>query len=312
MSAALALVARRWVSEFIYVGGTERTKEGVGVVVSGREQILNSPNPWNSFGYQVAEDAILFFDQGNYLAAISYLDGALPKIDDPLAKRELSALKQLAEAYEHWDCFEHAKTVAKLRDVQKNFNDLVHLIHRDKDRSLLEQTLSKHRHMVQLLAGSKLCTEMVLDLLANARRRARQGRYDDAVARLYRAIEAIAQLRLLEKYRIDSADVAVATLPENIRDKWGSRAAGAKLQLALQADYELLADLGDDLAKSFSALGFDAKQSPLGLRNTSILAHGFAPVGKNGFENLWEKTLTLCGVEEGQLPEFLRLAQGWP
>ena len=37
---------------------------------------------------------------------------------------------------------------------------------------------------------------MVEDLLLNAERRAIQGRYEDAIGRIYRAIELIAQIRL--------------------------------------------------------------------------------------------------------------------
>ena len=42
MSAALALQAHRWRCVFSYVGGSERSKDGVGVVVSGKEQVQPS------------------------------------------------------------------------------------------------------------------------------------------------------------------------------------------------------------------------------------------------------------------------------
>jgi hypothetical protein len=63
MSAALALVSRRWSCRFSYIGGTERTKSGAGVVVSGKEQARVTQNPWNALGYQAIEDACLLFDQ---------------------------------------------------------------------------------------------------------------------------------------------------------------------------------------------------------------------------------------------------------
>lgn len=312
MSAALALVAHEWVDEFVYVGGIERTKGGIGIVVSGKEQILHALNPWDSLGYQAAGEAILFFDQGNFPAAISSLDVTLRKIDNPSAKRELSALKLLAEAYERWDCFDHAKSVDKFTNVQKNFNDLVHLIL--KDRNSFEQILSEQLGIIQHLAKAKAepSMELIFDLFANASRRGQQGRFDDAVARLYRAIELMAQFRLLQTFKIDTTNVATEKLPENIRDKWVSRKTGDKLQLALQADYELLADLGDDLAKSFRELGLGAEKSPLSLRNSSILAHGFTSVGEQGFKTLWQKSKSLCGVEDHELTKFPRLGRQSP
>jgi hypothetical protein len=45
MSIAIGLVGRGWPVGFRYVGGTDRTKGGVGVVVSGRAQIVHSKNP---------------------------------------------------------------------------------------------------------------------------------------------------------------------------------------------------------------------------------------------------------------------------
>lgn len=42
-------------------------------------------------------------------------------------------------------------------------------------------------------------------------------------------------------------------------------------------------------------------------RNQSILAHGFAPVGKGVFTKLWDKILALAEIEEGELPSFPRL-----
>lgn len=42
--------------------------------------------------------------------------------------------------------------------------------------------------------------EQVQDLILNAERRAVQERYDDAVARLYRAVEMVAQVRLQSEW----------------------------------------------------------------------------------------------------------------
>ncbi|MGH7227535.1 MAG: hypothetical protein ACRELF_30350, partial [Gemmataceae bacterium] len=68
MSAALALQAHRWRCRFSYIGGQERTKDGVGVVVSGKEQVLHMHNPWDALGYQAVEEATTLFDQRAFAA----------------------------------------------------------------------------------------------------------------------------------------------------------------------------------------------------------------------------------------------------
>lgn len=184
MSAALALLAHPWGGRFAYVGGTERTKDSVGIVVSGKEQVLHAENPWASLGFRAAADAVTLFDQADYAAAARWLERALHDVQDPPRRRELGSFKSLAEAYDAWDRFEHRDAARLLADVGKNFNDLRALFgttRADELRSRSEQ----HRTMLADLAGLKAPTwPLVADLLANARRRGSQRRFDDAVARL--------------------------------------------------------------------------------------------------------------------------------
>jgi hypothetical protein len=51
-----------------------------------------------------------------------------------------------------------------------------------------------------------------LELLANARRRRRQARYDDAVARLCRAVELFAQNRLYAAFGAKSSRLSLDSL----------------------------------------------------------------------------------------------------
>ena len=50
MSAALALVMMEFRSRFSYVGGGARTKDGLGVVESGSESVVQDANPWDVLG----------------------------------------------------------------------------------------------------------------------------------------------------------------------------------------------------------------------------------------------------------------------
>lgn len=307
MSAALALQGRRWRCSFSYVGGTERTKENVGVVVSGKEQIVHAQNPWGALGFQAVEDAMLLFDQGVYDAAAALLQSALRSVGDAAKKREINALQAVAEAYDHWDRFKHKDAMNKLRDAEKGENDFTAMLGGQRAGRLLAD-VRRHRSLLEIMAEQPPgpTRERVADLIANARRCRRRGRYDDAVARLYRAIEAVAQCRLGGEHQIsDTGHVPLDRLPGELRQTWANRLNGGAIFLGLQDDYELLASLGNPLGALFRELDLhDRKKSPLTARNQSILAHGFDAVSPKVFDQLWEAALRLAGLEEGELVQF--------
>lgn len=309
MSAALALQGHRWRCQFSYVGGSERTKEGVGVVVSGNEQILHCHNPWDALGYQAIEEAMTLFDQGAFPAAGRLLERALRNVQNPARKRELQGLKTLAEAYEAWERFDHKAAAGRLADIQRYDNDLHALFGPEKLDRLRAQLRRHHQHLARLDASQGASSELVLDLLANAQRRAAEGRYDDAVARLYRAIEAVAQVQLRQQHGLpDTERVPLDRVPESLRGQWAARAEEGTLKLGLQDDYVLLREFSDPLGRRFLELGLhDRERSPLVSRNQSILAHGFQPVGKKVFDNLWRAGLQLAQIEDSRLPSFPRL-----
>lgn len=92
---------------------------------------------------------------------------------------------------------------------------------------------------------------LLADLLVNAERRATEGKYDDAVARLYRAVELIAQL-LLSKRGIDTSNVEVERLPQNLKERYESmRNPKGVIEIAQAKAYELLEDLGMDIGRKF-------------------------------------------------------------
>jgi len=310
MSAALSLVSRRWPCAFSYVGGTERTKGGIGIVVSDKEDIRVTQNPWNALGYQAIEDACLLFDQHAFMPAANLLAEARKAADDNAVRRSLSTFHQLCEGYGLWDRFQHKDAVQRIANVLKNVTDLQAVLGSNHSEAVV-RVVRQHQQALQQLLAQPRSRAMVADLLVNARRRQHEGRYDDSVARLYRAIESIAQLALAERHKIPSTDdVALERVPASLRARWAPRAENGKLLLGLQDAYVLLDELGDSLGKSFTDLGLnDPQRSPLTARNQSILAHGFQPVGRNVFDQLWSAAATLGGFTETELPTFPRLAE---
>jgi len=305
MSAALATVSRRWPCAFSYIGGSERTKGGKGIVVAGREQTLVTQNPWNALGYQAVEDACLMFDQQAFMSAASLLDQARKAADDESVRRTLSTFHRLCEGYGLWDRFQHTAALQRLDDVLKNANDLRAVLG-VAQFELVQRAVRDNKQTLERLAAEPHSRAMVADLVANAGRRRREARFDDGVARLYRAIESLAQLALAQRHGIAGTDaVPLERVPESLRETWRYRAERGTLRLGLQDAFELLDALGDDAGKTFKAMGLqDRKRSPLAARNQSILAHGFQPVGERVFQTLWDAAIRLGGFSEQELPLF--------
>ena len=248
MTAALALQARRWPCLFSYVGGGQRTKEGVGVVISGTERIVHQINPWDALGHQAVEEFIVLFDQRAFSAAANVAETAKTRVSDPARKRELAALEQLANAFDHWDRFDHEASLKKLAAVEKAANDLRVALGRDRADRLLHDLKRLASHLEALCGAPPPSRHHVLDLLANAKRRREEGRLDDVVARLYRAIEAIAQVTLRDRHEIESTErIPLECIPEPLRSEWEPRAEDGSVKVGLQDAYRLLLALGDGL-----------------------------------------------------------------
>lgn len=308
MTAALAVVAHRWKCDFRYVGGTERTKDGLGVVVSGREHILHAANVWDTLGYQAIEDALLF-NEGAYAAAAKRLTDTRDKAQRPDRKRELQALIALCKGYDAWDRFDHKAAANHLGSSQGYSNDLRSLLGM-KSVEELSSTITQHLDLLGVLQGPPSHAH-VLDLLGNAQRRLDQERFDDAVARCYRAVEAIAQLRLREAHEIaETKAVKAELLPATLRDEWGV-ATGGTINLELERSYRLLRELGDALGERYYQSRLpqrgetgEQRGSILSARNTSILAHGWSPIRQVTARQLLDEVIKLVDATPCDLPSF--------
>jgi CRISPR-associated protein (TIGR02710 family) len=308
MSAALAGAARRWDCEFSYVGGKERDKGGVGTVVDGAMQVIPTSNPWDALGFQPIEEAVTLFNARQFAAAARLLDRTLPRVKDPARKEVLQAFKHFACGYDAWDHFQHGTALnTHFRECERRVNNLKAVFFSEEARRRVEEALRRAREHLSRLCeeGSKPGPLLILDLAANAKRRAEEGRYDDAVARLYRAIEAIAQRRLLETYGLRTSKVPAAEVPEETRRRLNARPnEKGNYTLGLQDAYRLLEGKGDPLGSRFQALGLHEQESALTQRNNSIWAHGFDPVTSEVYEKLWEACLKLGEMREEELPQL--------
>jgi len=308
MTAGLVLFAARWSCRISYVGGKARDKNGVGKVLPGEEQVVYCENPWDALGYLAVEQAIVLFDKGDYSAAAQLVENTRNRIADESRKREFEAFTLLCQAFECWERFQHGEALVKVRLLRKGTNDLSALLGSRRAGAILswlDQAKGDLKQLATPSADATTLLALVRDLFSNALRRYRQGRYDDAVARLYRAIEALAQAKLHEHGFADTSKVPLEQVPEPLRTRWQSCARDGHLKLGLQDDYALLEALGNEAAHRFNELRLgDPKHSLLVARNSSILAHGYAPVSKDAAKELFAAALKLANLTKNDLTLF--------
>jgi hypothetical protein len=174
----------------------------------------------------------------------------------------------LCRAFDEWDRFEHAAAQDCLEVYQREF--------------------VSHWRFLKSLCGADRGHgfEWVEDLLRNAERRAAQGRYDDAVGRVYRASELTAQVWLKEQRGVDTGDVDVQRVPEATRAglerqrEEGKTNTPGKIKIGLIQAWDLIAAWPDDPAGALYAPFRKKLLSFLTVRNQSLFAHGFRPISQ--------------------------------
>jgi CRISPR-associated protein (TIGR02710 family) len=192
----------------------------------------------------------------------------------------LQRLAKVLVALDAWDRFDHRQAV----DVLEGLGD------RSLDQQLLfplKRVIASRRWLdpqaemenwPQMRGGHGF--ETVEDLLNNAERRAYQERFDDAVGRLYRAMELAAQLALKLGHQLETGAIDLEKLPESLRGRYAlkqEQLGDTALKLGLRASYDLLAELRDPVGLCWT----ERRQKlldALNTRNISLFAHGFRSI----------------------------------
>ncbi|WP_165072569.1 TIGR02710 family CRISPR-associated CARF protein [Desulfovibrio sp. ZJ200] len=316
MSAALALVMMEFKSRFSYVGGGARTKQGLGIVESGTEKVVQDANPWDVLALREVRALAYAFNHAQFADALATAR-ALAENMDGAQKKFYSAIADMVTGYMSWDSFNHKEAQTCLSQAHgrlapygvrnPRLSELLSALKRDVKRvEALRQDAAALR-CASAQQGEARGRPYLLDLVGNARRCAAAGHYDDAVARLYSAIEKCAKIALWTGHSIDNGHVPLDRVPASIRDEWRPLAdAEGVARVGLEKSYQLLAALNDPLGKSFQAHG-DALKKTLQSRNSSLLAHGYDPIGKEKYEKLLAAALEFLHTDVKDLPTFPHL-----
>jgi len=177
-----------------------------------------------------------------------------------------------------------------------------------KSFALSGQLQTNIQFLEDLVSSKRPSILYFYDLLANAMRKADlERKFDDAVARLYRAMEVLAQVELRRTYEIDTSDVREKDIPEVMREEYLSKYLDKndpKIRIPLLAAFRLLKELGNELAENFFRVYDKDIKYLLSTRNKSILAHGFISVDEKTFQKLFESIMNFSGTKEEDLPRF--------
>jgi CRISPR-associated protein (TIGR02710 family) len=307
MSVALALATIEHSCCYSYVGGDERSKGGVGVVVNGKEKMWFLENPWDEIALSAKRDASILFNKARYASAAEVLEKCVERVGKD-KKPFLKALAEMVRGYELWDRFKHKEAKVRLYRCKDIIGSFALGSQRREILSLVKSLEENLEFLENLLSTRAPSRCYFLDLLANARRRATlEKKFDDAVARLYRAIEVLAQTELKEKFGIETSDVRREKLPERLREEFCSKyqdKRDQKIRTPLYASYQLLKEFGAPLAEAFFKYYEKDIRPLLDVRNHSILAHGFNAVDEDTFEKLLLSIMKFSETGKGDLPEF--------
>ncbi|MER3537645.1 MAG: TIGR02710 family CRISPR-associated protein [Thermus sp.] len=285
MAAGLVLALTGRGVTFSYVGGRKRDPE-TGRVLSGHEQLRLLEDPTARYGLREWEGFVRNFNALNLPAAISELDALLKKPLSPSEVRFYGALKGVTEGLLHWDRFWHERALEALNthlDVALAVAEAWG--HGAKVRVLKELEGARENLKTIVEKGKRPTFALLADLLANADRRFRVGRYDDALARLYRGLELAAQADLYERLGIDLKDTQTfpKEFPEGLRET-ALRTRGLAEVLDVSFNIDLFYNQSGTLAQRLYS-DFQGRLQPLlKKRHESILGHGTNPVKKEDYE----------------------------
>ncbi|MFH1930157.1 MAG: TIGR02710 family CRISPR-associated CARF protein [Pseudomonadota bacterium] len=262
-----------------------------GVVIDGTEKFLTvSPSAvFALHDIQLAHELILRL---RFATADEILGNLKLDLLDKEESRWAKNLRLISQAYLAWDTFDHKTAQRKMDKVEWGLSTLKPFKPSSEATTLLRN----------LVAGDNKNEFLFLDLFNNAVRRGKEGKYDDAVARFYRATELFAQQILAEEpYGINTGDVDLSLVPDAMRSilERNKSDMDGKIRIGMEMDYKLLSELGHAVGAHF--LEDKQLRGRLGERNGSILAHGLSPVSKSLYKKLLSSVLSLFRLEQ---PDF--------
>lgn len=338
MVSGLVLAAIGENCSYSYVGSKNsqsRDKNGLGIVQDGFEQIKEQKDPYDVFAVMEFEKGMDFFNRYQFGAAKSNFEDASKKLESEHLKQLTKVYLDIVEVYDKWDKFNNKTDngrvlVSGLEKILNNVNYLENI----KDYlnnnypdfiNQIEKNIEFLRLKISRKGRIKLADVpyYLSDLLNNAKRRIEEGKYDDAVARLYRSIELVAQFKLTEcgvideenlyknsEFKINKLSLSnLQNIEANnfVKDLPVYDKSGKNFPLALKNSYCLLKKLGCEFATEY--LDDNDINNNINSRNSSILAHGLNPIDNNKANELYSQVLEYAKKAFPDVEKYMEMAE---
>jgi len=303
MSASLLLATAGYSYGFNYVGGDTRSKDGLGIVQNGHEKMYADMNPWAAFAEEERRQIVTLFNARRFSSVIQILD---------LCKRELPAqinalfqfVRPLANGFLFWEQFRHKEALDCLKKGAMLLDEYLKHYADDHYRPLRENLQHHIDYLSDILNKTNGLQNfdaiLVKELINNARRRMDNKRFDDAAARIYRALELYGQICFEKKIGSSNDRVKPAKIPQELREEFIRKYSDPRndmMKLPLQATFTVLRAVGHEAGKRF--FNFEEKIKNIqSARNKSILAHGIQPVSEHAAKSILETVSDFVQVRD--------------
>ncbi len=312
MSSSLVLATIERTLSFSYIGGEERNKDGIGIVIDGKERMLRIKNPWDELAIEEKKRIEILFNSGRYSIAKETSEKAKEKVSDR-EKPFFEMLSNLIESYRLWDSFKYAEALNRLGKAVHELEICCSGLESSNPLALLLKQVKENRDFLKGIESDG--KRKILDLLANAKRRAEhEGRYDDGIVRIYRALEKSGQIEL-KKYGLDASNIKLELIPKYIQQEIKNKYYNErkrKIQTPLYGSCQILKAKEEEKGEKGLGHRFFEKERELNNniienRNLSIIVHGENPIDKEKFERAFKTALEFLEIKDEELPKFPKL-----
>lgn len=283
-------------------------EEIAGAIRPFSEKLTELENPYEFFGSTDLRGIEDMFQAGDYDAALSICNNLRETVGDTQTLGKLNILEEFIAVYRDWDAFAHSRSeddeirklatrlrvvIGKMKRLRIMFADEEKLQNNLRFLNELESTWKDVRNNAEL--------NRLVDIYAASLRRGKAGKYDDAVARLYRCVEMSATICLINDCQLGNVDKSPnftyfivlygseSKLAENF--KKNARYDLDPKRLTLNTQIVLLGLSQERRHKHIWDLyqGF-SKGNLMEYRNRSTLAHGTVPVSQSEYEKFDNQT----------------------
>lgn len=229
----------------------------------------------------------------------TYIDRYLNKIKEENEKSNNNLIKIFRILFNNHDYDSMINMISLMNFKNNEEKKLIAVINFYKDWDLFEyDTMIKYdyhglpdvfqpineKHLENLRTLKKICSEykeyrLVIDLINNAKRRNEEGKYNEAIIQLYRALELATQIKLKKVYKIETDNVDLNRLEELKINKhfieYLKKFTNSynNIHLSLKEQLYILKGLKDPMGK-FYWNNQDLFTDIIEMRHSSLLVHG--------------------------------------